>query len=209
MSLYARINLYGFLETPYRKVEKGVVTDKIDYLTADREEQFVIAQANAPLDDKKRFRLPTVMSRFHGESEEHPREEVQYMDVSPKQLVSAAAGLIPFLEHDDANRALMGSNMQRQAVPLLTTSSPLVGTGLEGRVACDSAPWCGPSTPASWRKFPPRKSSSRLTANSARKAKKPRVPTFTNSTNFSAATPEPVSISVRRFTAATISRPAT
>jgi DNA-directed RNA polymerase subunit beta len=138
MSLYSRINLMGFLETPYRKVVKSKVTDQIDYLTADKEEQFVIAQANAPLNAKGAFVRNTVMSRFHGESEEHPREDVQYIDVSPKQLVSAAAGIIPFLEHDDANRALMGSNMQRQAVPLVITESPLVGTGLEGKLARDS-----------------------------------------------------------------------
>ena len=138
MSLYARINHFGFLETPYRRVENGVVTDKIDYLTADKEEEFVIAQANAPLDANHRFVNPTVMARWHGDSAERPREEVSYMDVSPKQLVSAAAGLIPFLEHDDANRALMGSNMQRQGVPLLTTESPYVGTGLERKVALDS-----------------------------------------------------------------------
>ncbi len=138
MSLYAVINKYGFLETPYRRVEDGKVTDKIDFLTADVEESFVIAQANALVDDERRFVRPMVMSRYKGESEELPRESVQYMDVSPKQLVSAAAGIIPFLEHDDANRALMGSNMQRQAVPLLTTESPLVGTGLEERIARDS-----------------------------------------------------------------------
>ena len=138
MSLYAVINNYGFLETPYRRVENGKVTNKIDFLTADKEEQFVIAQANALLDDDGHFVRPNVMSRFQGESSEHPREEVQYMDVSPKQLVSAAAGIIPFLEHDDANRALMGSNMQRQAVPLLVPESPLVGTGLEERIARDS-----------------------------------------------------------------------
>lgn len=138
MSLYAVINHYGFLETPYRRVENGVVTNHIDYLTADKEEQFVIAQANALLDEENRFVRPMVMSRYLGESSEHPREEVQYMDVSPKQLVSAAAGIIPFLEHDDANRALMGSNMQRQAVPLLVPDSPLVGTGLEARIARDS-----------------------------------------------------------------------
>ncbi|MDD6337266.1 MAG: DNA-directed RNA polymerase subunit beta [Lentisphaeria bacterium] len=138
MSLYSRINHFGFLETPYRRVENGVVTDKIDYLTADKEEQFVIAQANAPLTPEHTFVNPTVMSRFQGESAEHPREEVQLMDVSPKQLVSGAAGLIPFLEHDDANRALMGSNMQRQAVPLMTTDSPYVGTGLERKIAIDS-----------------------------------------------------------------------
>ncbi len=138
LSLYSRLNHFGFLETPYRRVENGRVTNEFDYLTADKEENFVIAQANAPLDADMRFVNPTVMARLNGESGEHPREEVQYMDVSPKQLVSAAAGLIPFLEHDDANRALMGSNMQRQAVPLLTTESPYVGTGLEKKVAVDS-----------------------------------------------------------------------
>ncbi len=138
LSLYSRLNHFGFLETPYRRVENGKVTNIIDYLTADKEENFVIAQANAPLNENMEFVNPTVMSRYKGDSAEHPREEVQYMDVSPKQLVSAAAGLIPFLEHDDANRALMGSNMQRQAVPLLTTESPYVGTGLEKKVAVDS-----------------------------------------------------------------------
>jgi len=138
MSLYARINEFGFLETPYRRVVDGQVTKQIDYLTADKEEEFVIAQANAPLDSKSKFIRNTVMARYRGESEEHPKEEVQYMDVSPKQLVSAAAGIIPFLEHDDANRALMGSNMQRQAVPLLVSESPYVGTGLEEKIARDS-----------------------------------------------------------------------
>ncbi len=138
MSLYSTINHFGFMETPYRRVENGIVTDKIDYLSADKEEQFVIAQANAPLNPDHSFRNPTVMCRYQGENEEHPKAEVDYMDVSPKQLVSAAAGLIPFLEHDDANRALMGSNMQRQAVPLLTTDAPYVGTGLERKVAFDS-----------------------------------------------------------------------
>ncbi len=138
MSLYATINKYGFLETPYRRVEEGKVTDKIDFLTADKEEQFVIAQANALLNENNSFVRDMVMCRFHGESELQSRESVQYMDVSPKQLVSAAAGIIPFLEHDDANRALMGSNMQRQAVPLLKPQAPLVGTGLEARIAVDS-----------------------------------------------------------------------
>ncbi|MBO5803204.1 MAG: DNA-directed RNA polymerase subunit beta [Lentisphaeria bacterium] len=138
MSLYSRINHFGFLETPYRRVENGIVTDQIDYLSADKEELYVIAQANAPLNEDHSFRNPTVMCRYKGESAEHPREEVGYMDVSPKQLVSAAAGLIPFLEHDDANRALMGSNMQRQAVPLLVTDAPYVGTGMERKVAFDS-----------------------------------------------------------------------
>ena len=138
LSLYARINEYGFIETPYRRVIDGKVSDQIDHLTADKEEQFVIAQANALLSEDGSFIRPMVMCRFHGESELQPRESVQYMDVSPKQLVSAAAGIIPFLEHDDANRALMGSNMQRQAVPLLQPQSPLVGTGLEARIAVDS-----------------------------------------------------------------------
>ena len=138
MSLYSRINEFGFLETPYRKVKDCKVSDEVEYLSADHEENFVIAQANAPLDENNKFVRPYVMSRLRGESEEHPAEEVQYMDVSPKQLVSAAAGIIPFLEHDDANRALMGSNMQRQAVPLLTTEEPLVGTGLEARIAKDA-----------------------------------------------------------------------
>ena len=138
MSLYSRINDFGFLETPYRKVKDCKVSDEVEYLSADHEENFVIAQANAPLDENNKFVRPYVMSRLRGESEEHPAEEVQYMDVSPKQLVSAAAGIIPFLEHDDANRALMGSNMQRQAVPLLTTEEPLVGTGLEARIAKDA-----------------------------------------------------------------------
>ena len=138
LSLYAVIDKYGFLETPYRRVIDGVVTDQIDYLTADKEEQFVIAQANALLDENNRFVRETIMTRHYGESGERPRETVQYMDVSPKQLVSAAAGVVPFLEHDDANRALMGANMQRQAVPLLVTESPYVGTGLEGIIARDS-----------------------------------------------------------------------
>lgn len=138
MSLYARVNKYGFLETPYRKVINGKVTNQIDYLTADQEENFVIAQANAVLDSEGKFVNPLVMARYKGDSQERPRAEIQYMDVSPKQLVSAAAGLIPFLEHDDANRALMGSNMQRQAVPLMVTEAPLVGTGLERKIAEDS-----------------------------------------------------------------------
>ena len=138
ISLYTRVNDFGFLETPYRVVKNCKVTDKIEYLTADVEEKYIIAQANAPLDKNGKFVHLTVMSRHLGDSHEKPIEQIQYMDVSPKQLVSAAAGLIPFLEHDDANRALMGSNMQRQAVPLLTTDSPIVGTGLEGKIAIDT-----------------------------------------------------------------------
>ena len=138
LSLYSIVDEYGFLETPYRKVVDGKVTDQVDYLTADKEEEFVIAQANALLDEKNCFVRPMIMCRYRGESAEHPKETVQYMDVSPKQLVSAAAGTIPFLEHDDANRALMGSNMQRQAVSLMMPESPYVGTGLEERIARDS-----------------------------------------------------------------------
>src|SRR5476649_2259164 len=138
MSTYARINEFGFIETPYRKVEKGRVTDQIDYLTGDREENFIVAQANAPMDAKGHFTGEKVSVRYRGDFLEVEPAKVHYMDVSPKQLVSVAAGLIPFLEHDDANRALMGSNMQRQGVPLIVSEAPLVGTGLEGKVARDS-----------------------------------------------------------------------
>jgi DNA-directed RNA polymerase subunit beta len=138
LATFARINDFGFLETPYRKVENGRVTERLDYLTADREESFVIAQANSPFDDKGRFTTDRVVCRGKGDFIDVEPARVDYMDVSPKQLVSVAASLIPFLEHDDANRALMGSNMQRQAVPLLVTEAPLVATGLEERVARDS-----------------------------------------------------------------------
>ncbi|MEA2012222.1 MAG: DNA-directed RNA polymerase subunit beta [Verrucomicrobiota bacterium] len=138
LAIYGKTNKYGFIETPYRKVENGKVTDKVEYLSADIEEKFVIAQANAVLDKENKFVEDYILARFEGESMESPAKDVGYMDVSPKQLVSAAAGIIPFLEHDDANRALMGSNMQRQAVPLLNTDSPYVGTGLEAKVAEDS-----------------------------------------------------------------------
>ena len=134
------MNQYGFIETPYRKVDKerGVVTDEIEYLTADEEEDFIVAQANAPLDDEGRFIQKRIVTRYRDEILMVPAEDVDYMDVSPKQLVSVATALIPFLEHDDANRALMGSNMQRQAVPLLATEAPLVGTGIEHKTAIDS-----------------------------------------------------------------------
>jgi DNA-directed RNA polymerase subunit beta len=138
LATFARINDFGFLETPYRKVENGKVTEKIDYLTADREEQFIIAQANSLIDDKGKFVTDRVVCRARTDFIDVEPARVDYMDVSPKQLVSIAAALIPFLEHDDANRALMGSNMQRQAVPLLVTEAPLVATGLEDRVARDS-----------------------------------------------------------------------
>jgi DNA-directed RNA polymerase subunit beta len=138
LSTFARVNPIGFLESPYRKVEKGSVTEKIDYLTADVEDKYVIAQANARVNEKGRFLDDTVSCRFRGDFPKKKPEDIDYMDVSPRQLVSVAAALIPFLEHDDANRALMGSNMQRQAVPLLVTESPLVGTGMEAHVAKDS-----------------------------------------------------------------------
>src|SRR5678816_591033 len=138
MSTYARINDFGFIETPYRKVVNGRVTDQIDYLTGDREEQFLVAQANAPIDEKGNFTTDRVAVRYRGDFLEVEPSKVSYMDISPKQLVSVAAGLIPFLEHDDANRALMGSNMQRQGVPLLVSEAPLVGTGMEAKVARDS-----------------------------------------------------------------------
>ena len=138
LATFARVNDFGFLETPYRKAEKGRVTNHIDYLTADREEQYIVAQANAPIDEKGHFTTKTVTCRSKTDFIDVEPERVDYMDVSPKQLVSVAASLIPFLEHDDANRALMGSNMQRQAVPLLITEAPFVATGLEERVARDS-----------------------------------------------------------------------
>ncbi len=138
LATFARVNDFGFLETPYRKVEKGRVTGHIDYLTADREEKYIVAQANAPIDEKGHFTTARVTCRAKGDFVDVEAARVDYMDVSPKQLVSVAASLIPFLEHDDANRALMGSNMQRQAVPLLVTEAPLVATGLEDRVARDS-----------------------------------------------------------------------
>jgi len=147
LATFGRINPYGFIETPYRKVIRGKVTDEIVYLTADEEEQYVIAQASELFDAKTgKFKSPRVLCRVKGhganaqfgEPEERPPAEVDFMDVSPRQMVSVATALIPFLEHDDANRALMGSNMQRQAVPLLRASAPLVGTGLEYRAAKDT-----------------------------------------------------------------------
>ncbi|MGH7986061.1 MAG: DNA-directed RNA polymerase subunit beta [Candidatus Binataceae bacterium] len=138
LSTYARVNEFGFIETPYREVDNGRVTERIVYLSALDEEDKVIAQANAPLDPHGKFTNELISSRIGGEFTVVRSEDVQYMDVSPNQLVSVAASLIPFLENDDANRALMGSNMQRQAVPLLKTEAPLVGTGLEGTVGRDS-----------------------------------------------------------------------
>ena len=138
MSTFARINDFGFIETPYRKVINGRVTDQVDFLTGDKEENYLVAQANAAFDEKGHYTSDKVSVRYRGDFLEVEPSKVHYMDVSPKQLVSVAAGLIPFLEHDDANRALMGSNMQRQGVPLLISESPIVGTGMEGKVARDS-----------------------------------------------------------------------
>lgn len=138
LSSFAKINEFGFIETPYRIVRDGVVTEEIEYMTADQEENCVIAQASAPLDEYNMFKEPICWVRHRGEQYETDIKNVNYMDVSPKQLVSIVTGLIPFLEHDDANRALMGSNMQRQGVPLLIPEAPIVGTGLEARAARDS-----------------------------------------------------------------------
>ncbi len=138
LATFARVNDFGFIETPYRKVVKGRVTEELDYLTADREENYTVAQANAPINDKGVFQTEHVTCRRKGDFIDTEPKDVHYMDVSPKQLVSVAAAIIPFLEHDDANRALMGSNMQRQAVPLLVSEAPFVATGMERRLAEDS-----------------------------------------------------------------------
>ncbi len=140
LATYARINEYGFIEAPYRRVdhETGVVTDEIVYMTADEEDQFVIAQANEPVDAEGHFVRDRITVRRREEIIEIDRDKVDYIDVSPRQLISIATGMIPFLENDDANRALMGSNMQRQAVPLLKPEAPIVGTGIEYKAACDS-----------------------------------------------------------------------
>lgn len=139
LASYGRVNAFGFVETPYRKVVDGVVTDEVDYLTADEEDRFVIAQANAGLNDEMRFTENRVLVRRRGgEIDYIAGDDVDYMDVSPRQMVSVATAMIPFLEHDDANRALMGANMMRQAVPLIKAEAPLVGTGMEYRCAVDA-----------------------------------------------------------------------
>ncbi|MEA5117949.1 MAG: DNA-directed RNA polymerase subunit beta, partial [Propionicimonas sp.] len=139
LASFARVNAFGFIETPYRKVEDGHVTEQIDYLTADEEDRYVIAQANAKVGADGRFLEDRILVRVkHGDADEVPAADVQYMDVSPRQMVSVATALIPFLEHDDASRALMGANMQRQAVPLIRNESPFVGTGMEYRGAVDA-----------------------------------------------------------------------
>ena len=139
LATYGRVTAFGFIETPYRKVSKGKVSDAVDYLTADEEDEHVIAQANAPLTDDNHFSEARVLVRRRGGEVEYiPAEEVDYMDVSPRQMVSVATAMIPFLEHDDANRALMGSNMMRQSVPLMRAEAPLIGTGMEFRAAVDA-----------------------------------------------------------------------
>ena len=143
LASYARINEYGFIEAPYRKIDKTdpsnpVVTDDVVYMTADEEDNYHVAQANEPLDEEGHFLHKNVSGRFREETQEYEKRMFDYMDVSPKMVFSVATALIPFLQNDDANRALMGSNMQRQAVPLLTTEAPVVGTGMETKAAVDS-----------------------------------------------------------------------
>ena len=138
LATFSRVNKYGFIEAPYRKVRDGQVTDEVEYISATEEMRHTIAQANARLDKNGRFQNELVSSRREGEFKLSRRDSVDLIDVSPKQLVSVAASLIPFLENDDANRALMGSNMQRQAVPLIQAEAPFVGTGIESVVARDS-----------------------------------------------------------------------
>src|SRR5204863_102600 len=138
LATYARVNKYGFVETPYRKVKDGRVTDEVIYLSAMEEARYTVAQANAPIDSRGRFTEDLIVCRHAGDVQQIAPDKVDFMDVSPKQLVSVAAALIPFLENDDANRALMGSNMQRQAVPLVKAEAPFVGTGMEETVARDS-----------------------------------------------------------------------
>ncbi len=139
LCVHAKVNEFGFIETPYRKIVEGKVTESVEYLTAEQEDETVIAQANAPLDDASKFKNDLVFSRMRDGNVALTRSEsIEYMDVAPNQITSVAASLIPFIEHDDANRALMGSNMQRQGVPLVRPDSPIVGTGMEFRAAKDS-----------------------------------------------------------------------
>ncbi len=138
LACFASVNEYGLIESPYRKVSNGKVTDEVEYLTANREDEYIVAQANSPLESNGKFSSEAVACRFRGDFPVKDPKDINYMDISPMQVVSVSASLIPFLEHDDANRALMGSNMQRQAVPLLRSELPIVGTGIEDRVARDS-----------------------------------------------------------------------
>ena len=201
LATYARINPFGFIETPYRRVENGRVTDTIEYLTADEEDRHVVAQANAPLDAKGKFSGDLVLCRSKGgEVIEVPPAQVTYMDVSPRQLVSVAAAMIPFLEHDDANRALMGTNMQRQAVPLLKSDCALRRhRAWRPRPRSTPATWSSPATTAwSWRS-PPTASSPRPTTAGSRS---------TSSRSSSAPTRAPATTRSRSSTRATASPPA-
>jgi DNA-directed RNA polymerase subunit beta len=226
LSTYARINEYGFVETPYRKVVNGRVTEQVDYLTADDEDLHVIAQANAAVDAQGNFATDRVLVRqgsrsagissqrsvsradfgtgqgagVTGEVANVPPDEVDYMDVSPRQMVSVATALIPFLEHDDANRALMGANMQRQAVPLLRSEAPLVGTGMERRVAVDAGGVVVADAPARSRTSPPTRSPS------ATPTARPRS---TGCASSSAPTRAPASTRSRSWSRAPRSPPAT
>ena len=143
LACYARINEYGFIEAPYRKIDKSDpanprVTNEVVYMTADEEDNYHVAQANEPLDDEGHFVRNNVSGRYREETQEYEKTMFDFMDVSPKMVFSVATALIPFLQNDDANRALMGSNMQRQAVPLMITEAPVVGTGMEEKTAVDS-----------------------------------------------------------------------
>ena len=195
LATFARVNKYGFIETPYRKVENSKVTDEVHYMSATEEMRHVVAQANAKLDAKGKFENEMVNTRQSGEYTLSPTDQVDLIDVSPKQLVSVAASLIPFLENDDANRALMGSNMQRQAVPLLQAEAPLVGTGIEGKVAIDS--WRGHSGQAR------RRSSTRWTRSGSLSARRKtwnpgtRASTSIVCASSSGRTRTPASTSVR------------
>ena len=177
LALYARTNEYGFLETPYRKVVDSKVTDEIHYLSAIEEGQYVIAQANAKIDDKGKLADELVSCRNRNEFMLSSPDKIQYMDVAPAQIVSVAASLIPFLEHDDANRALMGSNMQRQAVPCLRPEKPLVGTGVERTAAVDSRHG------GAWRAAAARSTTSTRAASSCASTTRKRRPAKSASTS--------------------------
>ena len=194
LASFARVNKYGFIETPYRHVRDGQVTDEVQYMSATEEMRHTIAQANANLDEDGRFINDLVSTRKGGDFMLNPPANVDLIDVSPKQLVSVAASLIPFLENDDANRALMGSNMQRQAVPLLRAEAPFVGTGIEEIVARDSGAAITASAPASSTRSTPCASSS-APPRTWRRAT--RASTSTGCASSSARTRTPASTSAR------------
>jgi DNA-directed RNA polymerase subunit beta len=193
LATFARVNKYGFIETPYRKVKDGKVTDEVVYLSAMEEARYTIAQANAELDAKGKFVGRPRLCRKAGEFLMAAATTIDFIDVSPKQLVSVAAALIPFLENDDANRALMGSNMQRQAVPLVRAEAPLVGTGMEAVVARDSGAPIAPAAPASSTRSTRRVSSSAPRKISIRQVGRRHLPLRSSS----ARTRTPASTSVR------------